>query len=293
MRKIKNEYEVSNMGHPPGFCGLCWKFTEEKMSGVEVKKRSVNRRRKHGNNFDTTINRLDTSSLSISAAKRILEGFIEESKSADSQFTLEELLYSYIPAYDYQLILKNGLDCTGTKDNLLEEIEKEWINREWYSRIYPLFFSNEDGVGADLNSARKINVKLRKRALGDYMTVPLNPSKSFCPDHNPNRSLKSRRCYQNDRKRIIDYEQEINKLYNALPNPWILKDSEMELQSLLKIAYDNTCSSTLNKIMRFKDDGMNQTEIANILNISRQAVSIALRRTKTKGSPVSKSKRVK
>lgn len=280
MSKLKKAYEITKLGHPPSFCGLCWKFTEEKMSGVEVKKRSVNRHQKYGKDF-VSIDRLNASSSTFYAAKKILKDFMAESKSPDSKFTLEELLYSYIPAYDYQLIIVNGLDCPESKNDLLEEIEKELINREWYSRIYQFDLAKENMDITDWRSIREFGVKSIFR-LDDYINAPTSPSQSFCPDHNPNRSPQSRRRYQNDRKRIIAYEHEINKLYLALENRWILKDSEFELQSMLKIAYDNICSTTLSKIKRLQNGGMSQIEIAKILNTSRQAVSIALKREKIK-----------
>lgn len=280
MSKLKNGYEISKLGHPPGFCVLCWKFTEEKMSGVEVKKRSVNRHLKYGNDF-VSINRLDRSSTTFFAAKRTLEDFIAESNSPDSQNTLQDLLYSYIQEYDYQRIISNGLDCPDTRDDLLGEIEKEWINKEWYSRICQFDLAKENMDITDWCSTRVFGVKSFCR-LDDYKTAPTSPSKSFCPDHNPNRSPQSRRRYKNDRKRITAYEHEISKLYKALENPWILRDSEIELQSLLKIAYDNACSSTLTKIKRLQNEGMSQIEIAKILNISRQVVSISLKREKIK-----------
>lgn len=267
MGRLKNGYQITNIGHPDGFCSLCWKHTEERMAVVVVKKCVSGKRRKFGKGY-ASIDYPKMPETKHTAQKR-LEEFLAESKAPEARFTLEELLYSFLPSFDYQLIRNEGLESSEVKETLLDEIEKEIIKRDWYSKI-----SESDEIIFSVNSA-----KIRS---GDNTRAPSKPSSSFCPDHNPNRSIKSRRCYQNDRKRVTEFEKEINRIFNHPTESLFAMDSDIDLQHLLQKAYNNIFPSTLDRIKKLKDEGKKQTEIANILQVSRQVVSNALRREKSK-----------
>lgn len=267
MGGLKGGYQISGRGHPAGFCWLCWKFSEEREAGIVVEK-CIGAERK--------IERPNASAQTIHDANQYLKNLIAASEIPAAQFTLEELLYSFIPSFDYR---NKGSDSP----ELLVEIEKEIINREWYNQILKL---DENGLMMDVPdrykirrlSVNPINICLDQNP---NRTIKVIPSRSFCSNHNPKRSIEARRFYQNDRKRIPDLEKEINRLYHYT-YPSFGLDSDEDLQALLKEAYNNVFTSTLDRIQKLKAEGMKQTEIANILGITRQAVSNALRREKRK-----------
>lgn len=279
-KKLQSSYQIKGIGHPAGFCRLCWRFTEEITAGVVVKKRAGNNREKLDEAI-LTIKRQEKTVWTKNAAKTRLEELINESKAPDARFNLEELLYSFIPEFDYQLIIKLGMESPHTIEFLLDQIEQEMINRERYSKIFN--FDQTDEVDtADIT--RKFSVNQLKICLNPKKNLftEVAPNTSFCYDHNPNRSEESRRAYQNHRKRITDFENEINRLFNHPTESRFANDSDNDLQALLRKAFDNVFSSTLDRIKALKKAGKKQAEIAKILQVSRQVVSIALKREKSK-----------
>lgn len=200
------------------------------------------------------------------AAQKLLEKFIADSKMSGG-YTLEESLYSLIPSYDFRVLENGGLESREVSESLLDEIEQEVLRREWYSKIAKL-------------PEFKMSVGAVKIAVKDRLRASTRPSSSFCPDHNPNHSVESRQRYQNDRKRVTEFENEINKIFRDPEKSRYAWDSDDDLMNLLQVAHSNVFSSTVEKIIKLKNEGKNQTEIAKILSLGRQAVSIALKREK-------------
>ncbi len=285
MSKNKHGYQIPKIGHPSGFCWLCWKFTEERTAGVVVKI-CTSGERKHQRQFKP-IMPLAPSSTTAAAARKLLEDYIEISNKEKSQHTLEGLIYSFIPSYNYQSFLDLGLESSEEKDRLLEEIEKEWIFREYTSRVFQL---DINGFQLDINNmsfSRKFDIRPLNKHIGDFSPAPVSASNSFCRDHNPNRSKEALQNYQNHRKRISEFEKEIHRLYSDPIESRFANDSDVDLQNLLKKAFDNVVTSTLSKILKLKSEGKKQKEIAEILQTTPQAVSNALRRNKNKVLDVS------
>ena len=273
-----------------GFCKLCWNFPEEQMAELIIEKRISNR--KHVNDYSLIPRPIPDENTFINA-KKVLEKIIDESNTPESP-PLEQLLHSQAYGYNYQLLQEKGLRSPDVQENLLDRIEQCLIDREWDSQVYQWDKVAEAMDNPNSNwprgFIRRFSIKSHKP--GQNKDASKNPSNSFCPDHNPCRSVKSRRKYQNDRKRIAEFENELNRLYsrcsikeiNRLYNedPLFQIDTLDARQTLRKIAYDNVFSSTLKKIKQLKTEGRNQSEIADTLKITRQAVSNALRRDKTK-----------
>lgn len=249
-----------------GFCKLCWKWTEDRMAEPVFEKCVSGENRKYGRVFNP-IERPIASERTQAAARGHLQEIIAASKATNTNpFLFSELLYLYASGHDYQVLRDLGLESHEAQDMLLDKIEQNLIDDEWFSAIrsHPIQFG----------------IKSFKPHIGDSKSAPVVPSSTFCPDHNPHRSVESRRRYQNDRKRANDFEAEINKVFSQCINQCIGIHSDDDRQAVRRVAYLNIFSSTLDKIKKLKAEGKKQTEIADILNISRQAISNALRREK-------------
>lgn len=266
MSKLQSGYQINGKGHPAGFCKLCWKFTEERVAGVSC---AVVKGVKY-----EKIARPTEDAWTPSNAENRLKEFIEESGVPAAQFTLEERLYNFVPSFDYQLIKNYGLESQNVKKLLLDQIEQEMIRRDWHVQI-----SKFDHIEFSVN---QLEIYFNSEQTRFTNRIKVRPSATFCSDHNPNRSDESRRAYQNHRKRITDFENEINRLYTHPTESQFANDSDNDLQALLQKAYNNVFSSTLDRIKKLKEEGKKQAEIAKTLQVSSQVVSIALKREKNK-----------
>ncbi len=250
-----------------GFCKLCWKWTEDRMTAPVFEKCVRGKNRKHGRVFNP-INRPIASEKTLAAAHGHLQEINATSNASnENPFLFGELLYLYARGHDYRVLREHGLESDDTQEMLLDKIEQNLIENEWFSQImrsHPIQFG----------------IKCFKPRIGDKKSAPVRPSSVFCPDHNPHRSIESRRRYQNDRKRITDFETEIDRLYRHYINLCIGIHSDNDRQILRREAYLNVFSSTLEKIKELQADGKKQKEIADILKVSKQVVSNALRREK-------------
>lgn len=106
------------------------------------------------------------------------------------------------------------------------------------------------------------------------------PSKFYCEQHNPRRSVEARRAYQRDRKFAAEYNDLIAahwKIFaGKMPtwdieaHAWIRKEAYSRLQFMKKPSLF---------IEHFEAKGITgQSELAKNLGISRQAVSAAIKR---------------
>lgn len=281
MGRLKSGYQIAD--HHVGFCRLCWKYTEERMAS-RVISRLVSGKIDYVPEFKP-IERPAATVKTYTNAQRFLEELIAESKKPGTS-SIEELLCIYASGHDYRLLQEKGLESSEVMEMLLDKIEQELIEREWSLQVWP--WDEIEKIMDDpkwhqiLTSKflRRFSAKPFKPRLYDFKSAPKSSSKIFCPDHNPRRSIESRRRYQNNRKRITDFETEIDRLYGHYRSLCIGIHSDNDRQILRREAYFNVFSSTLEKIKELQADGKKQKEIADILKVSKQVVSNALKREK-------------
>lgn len=106
------------------------------------------------------------------------------------------------------------------------------------------------------------------------------PSKLYCEAHNPRRSDEARRAYQRDRRFALEYDELINKIWSqeagTLPewdieaHAYVRREAYRLLQAL------KSPTSMMDDLLT--QGPMSQAEIARQLGVSRQAVSVAIKR---------------
>lgn len=230
------------------------------------------KRRKHVRDFVAVV-RPVASERTLAAAHGRLEEIIAASKPSESNdpFLFAQLMYIYGVGYDRriqfargQVLFDESQESQEAQEIMLDRIEQQLIDEEW------------------IKQGSEFGDKCFKPRLGDDPNAPATPSKMFCPDHNPRRSSESRRRYQNDRKRMSDFEAEVNRVYSQSLSECIGIHTDDDHQEVRRVAHRNIFTSTLDRIYELKAEGKTQIEIAHILKITRQAVSNALRRDKAK-----------
>lgn len=232
----------------------------------------VGKGRKYDRDF-VPVERPGTSDRTLAVAHGRLSEIIAASKSFDSNepYLFSQLMHSYGVGYDRRIQFAHGhvlfdesQESQEAQEIMLDRIEQQFIDEEWIKQ------------GSELGD------KCFKPRLGDDPNAPATPSNMFCPDHNPRRSRESRCRYQNDRKRLADFEAEVNRVYSQYLSEGIGIQTDSDHQEVRGVAHRNIFTSTLDRINELKAKGKTQTEIALILKITRQAVSNALRREKAK-----------
>lgn len=106
------------------------------------------------------------------------------------------------------------------------------------------------------------------------------PSKLYCEGHNPRRSDDSRRAYQRDRRFLTEYEDLISMIWSQEADRLPAWDIEAHAY-VRKEAYRllHAMKSTKDLIAAELRNGVtNQSEIARKLGVSRQMVSLAIKR---------------
>lgn len=106
------------------------------------------------------------------------------------------------------------------------------------------------------------------------------PSKFYCKNHNPRRSIQARRNYQRDRQFAAEYQELLSMLRGEHAGKLALWDIAVHAR-IRREAYQLLLATKKNirLIDKYLADGItNQAEIARRLGVSRQAVSIALKR---------------
>lgn len=129
-------------------------------------------------------------------------------------------------------------------------------------------------------------VSVGRRLPGQPEDAP-RPSKLYCQEHNPRRSIEARRAYQRDRSFFAEYEYLIDTLWSfhahELPT-WdieahaevrrhayrLMQDMKQDMKLPSSAAADLLAAGT-----------MSQSEAARRLGVSRQAVSAAIKRKRT------------
>lgn len=137
-------------------------------------------------------------------------------------------------------------------------VELRIVNQAWASQ-------------GDLLSARRLPSQL--------VDAP-KPSKLYCEAHNPRRSIEARRAYQRDRRFVAEYEELISAIWSKYADQ--LPTWDIEAHAAVRIKAYHLMQSMKSPYSKIKDllqtGTMNQSEIAKHLGMSRQAVSIAIKR---------------
>ncbi|WP_197479289.1 helix-turn-helix domain-containing protein [Bordetella trematum] len=116
------------------------------------------------------------------------------------------------------------------------------------------------------------------------------PSKLYCEAHNPKRSDEARRAYQRDRRFMAEYESLMDAIWSQSINSGSLPTWDIEAHAyvrreayrlLQEIKSPKAAASTIEALLA---KGMSQAAIGRELNISRQAVSAAIKRYKHKAT---------
>lgn len=129
---------------------------------------------------------------------------------------------------------------------------------------------------------RKANVVSKISLPGDT-EKSIRPSRLYCEHHNPRRGDEARRNYQRDRKHKEVFEALIRRVWSKyyvhrLPS-WDIESHVAARRHAYRLLYRVLRQTTIRRIERMMRTGItNQTEIARRLGISRQAVSVALKR---------------
>ncbi|MFZ2220486.1 MAG: hypothetical protein WAV85_17650 [Rhodoferax sp.] len=112
------------------------------------------------------------------------------------------------------------------------------------------------------------------------------PSRLYCEAHNPRRSNEARRAYQRDRRLLAVYEELISVLWSEHAHELPTWDIEAHAE-VRKKAYENLqlMKSPYEKVEKLLMAGnTNQSKIAKQLGVTRQAVSVAIKRRALKNS---------
>ncbi|AEO46830.1 hypothetical protein F11_01800 [Rhodospirillum rubrum F11] len=110
------------------------------------------------------------------------------------------------------------------------------------------------------------------------------PSKLYCEAHNPRRGDDARRAYQRDRRFAGKYEELIEQIWRKGINSAVLPSWDIEAHAdVRREAYRQLQAlkaprAPISMIDDLLAQGMKQTEIARKLDVSRQAVSAAIKR---------------
>lgn len=110
------------------------------------------------------------------------------------------------------------------------------------------------------------------------------PSKLYCEMHNPRRSDEARRAYQRDRRFMAEYENLMEAIWSQGINTMSLSPWDIEAHAYVRreayrlLQEARAPKATASTIQELLDQGMNQSEVARELGISRQAVSAAIKR---------------
>jgi polyhydroxyalkanoate synthesis regulator phasin len=295
MRKLKG-YQAFDRN--AGFCKLCWNWTEERMAMENpVVEKCVDRTdRKVDRNF-AAIERPTRSDKTLIAAQDRLSEIIAASKvsNCDNPFLFGQMMHSYGVGYDRKIQYDQGRvlfnespESIEAQELMLDRIEQRLIDEEWLSRI-------------NLSKDTRIGIKPFAARRGDFDSAPVTWSHDYCSDHNIYRSVKSRRRYQNDKKRIADFETEIDAVYRRCIAECIGIHTNDDHQTVRRVAWHNVFSSTSEKIKMLHIQGKRQFEIVIELvehgvlkaKTGRQVVSNILRRYKKKQDTIDEIKKLK
>ena len=112
------------------------------------------------------------------------------------------------------------------------------------------------------------------------------PSKLYCSEHNPRRSIEARRTYQRDRRYKVEFNllidlvraERVKKGYHPA---WDIEfHAEIRRHAYKLIQHEKSRTGNMEDLLI--DKTMSQADIARKLGVSRQAVSAAIKRRASK-----------
>ncbi len=250
-----------------GFCALCWQRVEELTTSERLY--SKNRRGK--------IHKVQQPTLTpetLAEARERLQEIISASKT-DNPFLFGQKLHEFTflsgQEIDHRSLNEFGIESTIAAEILLDIIEQSLIKEKWL-------------VDADIVGKKCLNriVPAGETAIADgSVKPPQTPSRILCAEHNPRRSIESRRRYQNDRRLMKEFASTIQELTTYYINQGHGIISDEDRTFVRQEAYRIVHMSTLEKIRELQSQGTtNQAKIGRVIGLSRKAISMALARDK-------------
>lgn len=230
------------------FCELCWRTTEY---STNVDSPQVIQRLLRGN-----AKIVDVTPAIREAARKKADAIVDRYKNASGHYTASRLYSKYCDVIE----MRNDRSVEGFRDC----VERITLYQEWAKHGELAW--NTRKSGQDDKAAK--------------------PSKLYCEMHNPRRSDEARRAYQRDRRFIAEYDNLMEAIWSQGINTMSLSPWDIEAHAYVRreayrlLQEAKAPRATASTIQELLDQGMNQSEIARELGISRQAVSAAINRYK-------------
>jgi len=234
------------------FCELCWRTTEY---SVNLDSPLIVKRLQRGNAKIVGL----TQAIRDAAAKKadvIVKRYEQALTGELGRYTVSRLYAKYCDAVE----MRGDRSVAGFRDR----VERIILYQEW-AKHGELAWSTRK-PGQDDKAAK--------------------PSKLYCEVHNPRRSDEARRAYQRDRRFVAEYENLIDAIWSQGINSGSLPTWDIEAHAYVRreayrlLQESKVSKATASTIEKFLAKGMSQAAIARELNISRQAVSAAIKRQK-------------
>lgn len=238
------------------FCELCWRPTEY---STILEAPTVIKRHDGGNATKVEL----TDLMRAAAQKRANELVARYEQALQGKFGRFEAARMWSRYYD-AFEMRGDQSVSGFRDR----VERIMLLREW---------------------ARHGELVMQTRPRGQP-DGRAKPSKLYCEGHNPRRSDGARRAYQRDRRFAEDYQELIDQIWRQGINSATLSTWDIEAHAdvrreayrqLQALKAPKVPTSTIDDLLA---QGMSQVEIARQLNVSRQAVSVAIKRRSQKRS---------
>lgn len=253
-----------------GFCALCWRRVEELTTNERLY--SKNRRGKIREVLRPTL-----TPETLAEARARLQEIISARKKTNAPFLFGQKMHAFTflsgLEIDYRALNEFGIESETAAEMLLDIIEQSIINEKW--------LADADIVGK--KRLNRIALPGETAIANGSVKPPQTPSHILCAEHNPRRSIESRRRYQNDRRKMNEFELTIRELTTYYINQGHGIISDEDRTFVRQEAYRIVHMSTLEKIRELQSRGLtNQAEIGRIIGLSRKAISMALSREKNR-----------
>lgn len=253
--------------HPdidPDFCRLCWRYTE----AANFQPRLYGKKKL---GLRPAVPRPTPDAASRAEAKAIFEQITDIEKCARDPYHFSKSSVRYFSVQDIAEIWSGSWDLSNPEfvQVIVELIESYLLDQRW--------ICSAKIVGRE---AQVPAIPANRTELPHAEKHSIKPSRDYCEEHNPRRSLEARRAYQRDRR----YEARFADRFLELVAEW-RRDSSSRLTNavrteILRCAYLDVMGTTVEKIAYWRSCGVvSQSEIARRIGISRQAVSAALARS--------------
>ena len=228
------------------FCELCWRTTEysANLDSPQVIKRLLRGNAKI----------VDVTPAMREAARKKADAIVDRYEKASGHYTASRLYSKYCDVIE----MRNDRSVESFRDC----VERITLYQEWAKQGELAW--NTRKPGQDDKAAK--------------------PSKLYCEMHNPRRSDEARRAYQRDRRFMAEYENLMEAIWSQGINTMFLSHWDIEAHAYVRreayrlLQEAKAPKATASTIQELLDQGMNQSDIARELGISRQAVSAAIKR---------------